>query len=271
MSKNQQKAGRVLSRSISLSESMADIGDPCHILIATWLIPHADDQGRMVARQRKLKAQVFPMLDAIAAVDITSALENMAEVGMVQLYTAPDGTPLLQFLSWWKWNDGQRWIYASNFPAPDGWQDRVRVNNKDVPQTAEVCGSSPQDSGAGDGVGVGVVVGGGEGSMEYGEGVGVGEGVGATSATGEVFRTYEREIGAISPTISEDIIDLLDGSVPPDWIIAALSECAKYNVRSWAYARTIIERWQREGRRDPTGPPGNGSPGGQVDLGCNDE
>jgi len=261
MSRNQQKSGRVLSKSISLSETMADLAEPVAILIATWLIPHADDQGRMRASPRQLKAQVFPMIDAIGAADITAALQRMAAVGMVALYTAPDGTPLLQFLSWWKWNDGQRWIYPSNFPAPEGWQDRVRVNSKDVPQSAEVCGSTPQDSGGGDGGGGGEGVGEGSLELEYGVGVGAGD---TSAAAADVTNAYCAAFGVVS-SLDAQLVDDAMREYPALWIVEAITEAVKHNKRSWRYAETILQRWKREGKNNAHLPAGQ-SPGVEAAM-----
>ena len=254
MRRAEQKDGRILSKQISLSETMADLADPAIILVATWLIPHADDQGRMIAHPRRLKAQVFPMVDLITADIVATALERMAAVGMIALYEAPDGTPLLQFLSWWKWNDGQRWVYASAYPPPPGWTDVVR--NRTNPDSSDNGGQCPPPSASGR-YGVGEKKEKEEGGMEleYGVGDGVGEGAGGASAgAAAVFRSYETEIGQIvTQSVGQDITDLLDSGVPSDWLIAAFEEAAAHNKRSWAYARAIVERWVREGRGNGRG------------------
>lgn len=284
MSRNQPKSGRVLSRSISLSESMADLQDPAYILVATWLIPHCDDQGRMPASARKIKAQVFPMLDSISADTIREALAAMQAVGMIALYAAPDGPLLLQFLNWWKWNDGQRWIYPSNFPAPEGWTDRERVNSQDVPQPdpapvvteplpvellqpAEVGGSLPQDSGGGDGVGEGV------GSLEEelggGTGAGAGEGAPPPSAptpppvtsdpfSGSAFAAYEQNIGLLTPLVAEQIAALID-EFNAAWFIAAVGYACRQSKRSLSYIDGTMQGWRRDGLSQP--PPVNAGRG----------
>jgi len=67
------------------------------------------------------------------------------------------------------------------------------------------------------------------------------------------FATYDQEIGPLTPSVEQDITDLLDRGIPPGWIVAACEEAATHNKRSWAYARVIIRRWVREGRTRPPG------------------
>lgn len=67
------------------------------------------------------------------------------------------------------------------------------------------------------------------------------------------FTAYEDEIGLLTRSVGQDITDLLDGGIPPGWIVAACQEAAAHNKRSWAYARAIVERWVREGRGGPSG------------------
>ena len=71
---------------------------------------------------------------------------------------------------------------------------------------------------------------------------------------GLVFREYERNIGAITKVVREEINDYIDNTdgqspvVMAEWLIAAFQEAAKYNKRSWAYSEKIIKRWLVEGK-----------------------
>lgn len=65
----------------------------------------------------------------------------------------------------------------------------------------------------------------------------------------EIFSIYEREIGALTGTIAEELLSASD-DYPEDWIADALKESARQNKRSWAYAKAILKRWKVEGRAD---------------------
>lgn len=61
-----------------------------------------------------------------------------------------------------------------------------------------------------------------------------------------VARAYEREIGPLTATISDDLQVALE-KYPEDYITAALQEAARNNKRSWSYANAICKRWMTDG------------------------
>lgn len=65
----------------------------------------------------------------------------------------------------------------------------------------------------------------------------------------EIFSIYEREIGALTGAIAEELLSASD-DYPEGWIADALKESARQNKRSWAYAKAILKRWKVEGRGD---------------------
>ena len=67
------------------------------------------------------------------------------------------------------------------------------------------------------------------------------------SGTGEIYETYEQEIGALTPFIAQSLSLLMDDYSHP-WIVEALRLCAKYNKRSLKYAEAILKNWERDGR-----------------------
>ena len=63
---------------------------------------------------------------------------------------------------------------------------------------------------------------------------------------------YEKEIGVISPIISQQLIDFAasykESGAPLDWIPEAFTEAANHNKRNWAYVKAILNRWISEGK-----------------------
>lgn len=243
------KDGRVLHKSISLSTTLADLGDPTYILVATWLIPHCDDQGRLPADARQLKARVFPLIDAITPAIIASAVSRMATVGLIECYTA-DEVPLLQYRTWWKWNGGQRRSYPSQFPAPPGWQDRVRTW-KD--ESAADCRRLPQPA-VGRGRGTGI--------EETGLGLGPGDpaapGGSALVTRADIATAYAAAFGVHGP-LDAELLEAAMQTYPLPWIRRAILEAVAHSARAWRYSERILERWQQEG-----GPPADGGNGGST-------
>lgn len=68
---------------------------------------------------------------------------------------------------------------------------------------------------------------------------------------------YENEIGALSPTIADALLEATE-RYPQTWVVDALQLAAKNNARSWRYAEAILRRWEAEGRDNETidGDPG---------------
>jgi DnaD/phage-associated family protein len=75
--------------------------------------------------------------------------------------------------------------------------------------------------------------------------------------TGAVFKSFESEIGPITPMIRDAIKDSLDNlKVPPEWIIEAIELCAAHNKRNWAYCAAILNNWTVNGKNAlPDKPP----------------
>jgi DnaD/phage-associated family protein len=78
-----------------------------------------------------------------------------------------------------------------------------------------------------------------------------------------LFAVYEREIGLMTPAISDEL-KAAEVDYPPGWPEAAMSEAARQNKRSWAYTRAILERWKVDGfqsKRKKTSENNNGFTG----------
>ncbi|MDR3591556.1 MAG: DnaD domain protein [Negativicutes bacterium] len=62
-----------------------------------------------------------------------------------------------------------------------------------------------------------------------------------------VVNEYQNEIGLITPTISAELIDMVD-NFPRDWIIDAVKGAAKQNARKISYIRGTLNNWQVTGK-----------------------
>jgi len=114
----------ILFRSISASSRVADLGVK-GALVYTWLLAHCDDQGRLAADAKRVKALVVPLLEEITVDDVGHALEGMVEESLIIKYKDPDtGRALIQVVVWWEYNSGLRIISASKYSSPYGWKDR---------------------------------------------------------------------------------------------------------------------------------------------------
>ena len=62
-----------------------------------------------------------------------------------------------------------------------------------------------------------------------------------------IFRSYEENIGALSPMIAESLKDA-EKNFPLPWIEEAIRIAVENNKRNWRYIEAILERWGREGK-----------------------
>jgi DnaD/phage-associated family protein len=69
----------------------------------------------------------------------------------------------------------------------------------------------------------------------------------AAAGTQSVFSVYENNIGLLTPMISQELITA-EQEFGPVWIVDAILEAVKANVRRWKYIRSILDRWAVEGR-----------------------
>ncbi len=62
-----------------------------------------------------------------------------------------------------------------------------------------------------------------------------------------IIRLYEDIIGPLPPSLAAELHEAA-AAYPPEWIADAFAEAVEMNVRNWRYVRTILQRWQQEGR-----------------------
>lgn len=75
---------RMLSKSISYSLQVNRLSMPAKLLF-TWMIPHADDFGKMKGEPEHIKAIVAPMIDW-SIEDVAGFLGEMVEQGLIHHY-----------------------------------------------------------------------------------------------------------------------------------------------------------------------------------------
>lgn len=71
----------------------------------------------------------------------------------------------------------------------------------------------------------------------------------APATRSNIFALYEKNIGALTAIISEELMEA-EETFPDVWIEDAFREAVLQNKRSWSYILAILERWQTEGRHE---------------------
>jgi hypothetical protein len=92
------------------------------------LILTADDQGRMKGRAELIRSDAWP-LDDVPLADVQTDLDDMEKNDLIIQYEV-DGNKYIQIKNWKKYQSGAEWLGASEYPAPEGWEDRYRYHGK---------------------------------------------------------------------------------------------------------------------------------------------
>jgi hypothetical protein len=119
---------RMLDTAIWSNDKFMDL-PPLGRLLQIGLIDFADDQGRCKGSPIYLRSLVFlGDADRVNNEEIRKWLKAMADNGTILIYQV-DGRDYIQLLNWWKYQV-MHYAMPSDYPAPDGWQDRIRFNGK---------------------------------------------------------------------------------------------------------------------------------------------
>jgi hypothetical protein len=78
--------GRIISKSITVSQRVAKLSTAWVKLLYTWLIPHVDDFGRFHADPDIIKGTVFPKEKYVTANKLSIWINELNEAGLINLY-----------------------------------------------------------------------------------------------------------------------------------------------------------------------------------------
>lgn len=117
---------RMLDGNIWANEKFSDM-PPMACLLQIGLINLADDQGRMKAHPLYLRSQIFPYRD-VTVDEVSMWLSHIIANGTALAYQV-DGKDYLQLVNWWQYQS-HSFAQPSDYPRPDGWQDRIRYTGK---------------------------------------------------------------------------------------------------------------------------------------------
>jgi DNA replication protein DnaD len=106
---------RMISKVISISEKVNSLSLFGRLLY-TWMIPHADDFGRLPGSPAKVRALVVPMADETVK-DVEQALADMHERGLIIWYEV-DGEKFIQITNFESHQQGLHKRTPSKYPSP---------------------------------------------------------------------------------------------------------------------------------------------------------
>lgn len=233
---------RIIRESICTSETLNLLSD---FEERFWhrLIVNCDDFGRFYANPAILRGKLFPLSDGKTRKDMLDALNKLASVGLVELYTV-DGKPFLHVAKWSKYQRTRAKV--SKFPAPeDGTMNRpdreIRPNYSQPQSLDNICRQvttyAPECECEC------------ENRESRIEGVVDARARAGDSAVSAVFNAYFEKIGkTMTDGIRDDLLVFLS-TMGPDCCIRAFDAAVEANKVSWNYVKRVLESKRDQGVR----------------------
>ncbi|WP_438498059.1 DnaD domain-containing protein [Paenibacillus sp. IHBB 3054] len=234
---------RMLSKVISISEKVNELPDIFDMLLYTWMIPHADDFGRLAGSPGKIKALVVPMLDK-SIKDIRDSLLVLDVQGLILWYEV-DGERVIQIQQFEKHQQGLHKRTRSKFPDFPGSSGNVQeipseLNRTELKGTEEKGTEQEQN-------GTEPVI---EASPDSAEDEYL-FGGGPLPSVPDAFRMFENEgFGTISDVIKDQINDFIK-DYSARWLCEAMKKAVLAGKRNLGYVQGILKRWKADGIDEP--------------------
>lgn len=125
---------RAIYPDVATSRSLAGCSIEAQLLFDR-LLALADDQGRLEGDSVVIKAICVPLVAAMTPRRVEAALAELAAARLILRYALPLYPALVQLVTWWRWQAGQRRAYPSKWPTPPGWDDAVYGHGAGGPKT----------------------------------------------------------------------------------------------------------------------------------------
>ncbi|WP_341348619.1 DnaD domain protein [Paenibacillus sp. FSL H3-0469] len=239
---------RMLSKVISISEKVNELPDIFDMLLYTWMIPHADDFGRLAGSPGKIKALVVPMLEK-SIKDIRESLHVLDHQGLILWYEV-DGERVVQIQQFEKHQQGLHKRTRSKFPDFPGNSGNVQeipseLKGTELNRTEENRTEEKRREQEQNGI---------EGSMSASPDAAEDEylyGGGPLPSISDAFRMFENEgFGTISD-ITKDQLNEFIQDYTEKWLCEAMKKAVLAGKRNLSYVQGILKRWKSGGIDEP--------------------
>ncbi|MFH1775081.1 MAG: DnaD domain protein [Chloroflexota bacterium] len=237
--------GRFISKDISWDEKVDALPDDSARLLFTWMIAHADSEGRLYGDASLVKSLVVPRRN-YSARRVDKYLMEMKKLGLIERYCVGKN----------------QYIHIAGFEKNQVGLRKEREAQSQIPPREGGVTPATLRSKAGAGP-----------PQEEVEDK-VKDKVKLSSSNGQhlaqIAKYYEENIGVITPAISEKLKEIA-AEYPPDWFAEAVSESCKHNKRSLAYILRILESWRANGiKKSKTSHRGNVPSDAELDRQARD-
>ena len=123
--------GRLVPQSLSTDPRLGRLSLKAALLFPLMWV-NCDDQGRISGDPDEIKYTACPNIDHITRSEVPKLVKELEQHGFLKSYNS-SGIPAIQMLDWWR-EQRLQWAWPSFYPAPPGWQDRLRYkpNPKEI-------------------------------------------------------------------------------------------------------------------------------------------
>lgn len=216
---------RMISKSISVSERVNRLPDTFHMLLFTWMIPHADDFGRLFGSPLKIKALVVPMLDKTIK-EVEEALSSLYREGLINWYEV-NGDQFIEIEKFDKHQTGLHKRTKSKFPEPPGnsrkfpeipGQENRTEENRTEEKRREQKGNEQSIPADDDQI----------------------------FNPDDPFTFYQNNFGVINPFLADNITNWCK-DLSDELVTEAMKRAISQNKRTWSYVTGILKGWHSKG------------------------
>ncbi|WP_438497122.1 DnaD domain protein [Paenibacillus sp. IHBB 3054] len=239
---------RMISKVISISEKVNDLPDYFDMLLFTWMIPHADDFGRLAGAPIKVKALIVPLLDKSKA-EIGDSLQRLSDQGLIRWYKVNE-EQVIEITQFEKHQQGLHKRTKSKFPDFPGNSGNapnipLELNRTELKGTEENLtegnGTEQEQKGTEPGPAAPPVS--EEDEYLYGGG--------PLPPISDAFKMFENEgFGTISDVIKDQLNDFIK-DYSERWLCEAMKKSVFAGIRTMSYVQGILKRWKAFGIDEP--------------------
>jgi hypothetical protein len=130
--------GRFISKEITIDKKVNSLSSPWSMLAFTWLLTHADGNGRTHGDPSVVRSIIFPRQSSVTIDDVEGYIREWDEIGLINWYQVGDEY-YIEFPNFGKHQIGLR-------PEKEG-KSFIPANPENISHTPEVPGKNPESSG----------------------------------------------------------------------------------------------------------------------------
>ncbi len=229
---------RLITSEIFRNEKFGTLNDAGRLFFI-GCFSNADDDGRLRASAKYLKALFFPYDNDKTADDVEGMRDECNKLGLIHIYHV-NGCEYLYCIGWEEHQvirkDRRR---PSTIPAPNMLTPTtVQPTDNQVATSGQPTDNQPQP--------IGCLI---QSNTIQSNTIQPTDNQLTTSGQPKenIYKIYEQNMGIITPMIVEQLKDA-EREYSADWVKDAINEAVNHNTRKWAYALAILERWKIEGK-----------------------